>query len=75
MNEAWRPRRVFIFYPGMNERTWRVMWRGEAQSFNSEGRAVEFAMTCAAKSGGGRLVEIVQETASGGWRPIAPPLR
>jgi len=75
LKDVWKPRRVFICFPGINERVWRVLWQGETQSFNSEGRAVEFALECAASGGGTRVVEIMQETASGGWRHLNLPGR
>ena len=73
VTEPWRPRRVFIFYPAINERLWRVLWKGSTEAFSSEGRAVEFALACAARGGGSRMVEVVQETVSGGWLPVRVP--
>ena len=69
MNDAGRPFRIFIFYPGMNERVWRVVLPGGAKHlFPTEGRAVEFALSSAsAVTGQMRRVEVLKETLSGGW--------
>lgn len=65
--------RIFIFYPAMNERIWRVLAHGITERFSSEGRAVEFALGCAARAGGPQLVDVFKETASGGWAPVPVP--
>ena len=69
MNDTGRPFRIFIFYPGMNERVWRVLLPGGAKHlFPTEGRAVEFALSSAsAATGQARRVEVLKETLSGGW--------
>jgi hypothetical protein len=67
-----RPLRVFVFYPPMNHRTWTVLLPGaEKHVFQTEGTAVEFALTRAsAMKGKGRAVEVLRERVSGGWVPI-----
>jgi len=76
MNDAGRPFRIFIFYPSMNERVWRVVLPGGAKHlFPTEGRAVEFALTSASSVTTGRMrrVEVLKETLSGGWIIVARP--
>jgi len=76
MNDAGRPFRIFIFYPGMNERIWRVLLPGGAKHlFPTEGRAVEFALASASSVTTGRMrrVEVLKETLSGGWMVVARP--
>jgi len=69
-------RRVFIFYPVINERIWRVLVPGGAiETFASEGRAVEFALGWAATAGAQGIVDVVRQTISGGWVPVLVPGR
>lgn len=76
MNDEGRPFRIFIFYPGINERIWRVVLPGGSKhTFPTEGRAVEFALTSASTVTIGRMrrVEVLKETLSGGWMLLARP--
>ncbi|HEY4293955.1 hypothetical protein [Luteibacter sp.] len=76
MNDEGRPFRIFIFYPGINERIWRVVLPGGAKHlFPTEGRAVEFALSSASTVTTGRMrrVEVLKETLSGGWMVLARP--
>ncbi|QWT22385.1 hypothetical protein KPL74_10385 [Bacillus sp. NP157] len=68
-------RRVFIFYPAMNSRTWRVLAGSVSELFESEWLAVEFALGVADKHGGARMVDVLKETMSGGWMPIPQAAR
>lgn len=68
-------RRVFIFYPAINTRAWRVLAGGISETFDSEWSAVEFALQLADKLGGSRMVDVVKETISGGWMPVFQPTR
>ena len=67
-----KPLRVYVFYPSINHRAWWVLLPGSAkQSFDSEGAAIEFAVTRArALRGHGRPVEVLQEKISGSWMAV-----
>ncbi|PTR33177.1 hypothetical protein [Luteibacter sp. dw_328] len=69
MDGVVRPLRVFVFYPSMNLHTWTVLLPGATKHvFQTEGTAVEFALTRAsAMKGKGRAVEVLRERVSGGW--------
>jgi len=76
VNDDNKQRRIFIFFPGMNERFWRVLVPGGVvRTFGTEGTAVEYALERATQSreNDRRLVEVLKETASGGWMPITVP--
>lgn len=66
-------RRVFIFFPAMNTRSWRVLAGSSSQTFESEWLAVEHALGLAHALGGSRMVDVVKETRSGSWMPVAQP--
>lgn len=66
-------RRVFIFFPAMNSRSWRVLAGSSSQTFESEWLAVEHALGLAYALGGSRMVDVVKETRSGSWMPVAQP--
>ena len=68
-------RRVFIFYPAINTRDWRVLAGSVSETFASEWLAVEFALGLADKLGGARMVDVLRETISGGWMPVPQPAR
>lgn len=63
-------RRVFIFFPAMNSRSWRVLAGSKSQTFESEWLAVEHALGLAMALGGSRMVDVLKETRSGGWTPV-----
>lgn len=66
-------RRVFIFFPAMNTRSWRVLAGASSEEFESEWLAVEHALGLAHALGGSRMVDVVKETRSGSWMPVAQP--
>jgi hypothetical protein len=66
-------RRVFIFFPAMNTRLWRVLAGARSETFESEWLAVEHALGLAYALGGSRMVDVVKETRSGGWIPVPQP--
>ncbi|QDE39709.1 hypothetical protein FIV34_11095 [Luteibacter pinisoli] len=74
MNADGIRRRIFIFYPGINQRTWRVIAAGGSTECASEGQAVAFAFQCAHKAGGSRMVDVLKETISGAWIPLIVPI-
>lgn len=63
-------RRIFIFFPAMNTRTWRVLAASSSETFESEWLAVEHALALAQALGGSRMVDVLKETRSGGWLPV-----
>lgn len=63
-------KRIFIFFPTLNGRMWRVLSAVDRAEFPSKGGAVEFALLQARRSGGEKLVEVYMETQSGGWMPV-----
>lgn len=69
MEQGVRALRVFVLYPAMNSRVWRVMLPGTAQfTFDTEWDAVEYALAKAASlKGSGRPVEVLKERVSGDW--------
>lgn len=66
-------KRVFIFYPAIKTRVWRVLAGNVSEDFVSEWLAVEFALGLADRLGGVRMVDVLKETISGGWIPVAQP--
>lgn len=66
-------RRVFIFFPAMNTRSWRVLAGSSSATFDSEALAVEHAIGVAHSLGGTRIVDVLKETRSGSWMPVPQP--
>lgn len=66
-------RRVFIFFPAMNARSWRVLAGASSETFESEWIAVEHALRLAHALGGSRMVDVLKETRSGDWMPVPQP--
>ncbi|QWT22325.1 hypothetical protein KPL74_10015 [Bacillus sp. NP157] len=75
MNAAVGRRRIFIFYPAINERAWRVLTPGGTfETFPTEGRAVAFALETASRLRATGICDVLKETISGGWAPVHTPL-
>jgi hypothetical protein len=76
MNDRMGVLPVFIFFPAMNERMWRVVVPGgERTEFAREGQAVAFAFSSAAAlKNRGRAVKVFRESQAGHWIHIPLPV-
>ncbi|GAA0920260.1 hypothetical protein KR767_17225 [Luteibacter anthropi] len=67
---------IFIFYPEINGRSWRVLVSGGKKTeFAKEGQAVAFAMSSAETlKRRGRAVKVFKESLAGHWVQLPIPV-